>query len=70
MPLAAQMAATYMRISGGRLAPNVVVGADEVEQRRHGDTLAKDERYARAGEFLHVVRELWRGEPVTFGVAT
>ena len=64
--LAAQMAATYQRISGGRLALNVVVGGDDVEQRRHGDTLGKEERYARAGEFLHVVRSLGGGEPVDF----
>ena len=54
--LAAQMAATYQRVSGGRLLLNVVVGGDEAEQRRFGDYLAKDERYARAGEFLTIVR--------------
>ena len=62
--LAAQMAATYQRISGGRLLLNVVVGGDDVEQRRFGDRLAKDERYARAAEFLAIVRRLWDGEPV------
>jgi alkanesulfonate monooxygenase len=64
--LAAQMAATFQRVSGNRLLLNVVTGGDDVEQRRFGDTLSKDERYARAGEFLHVVREMWTGEPVTF----
>jgi alkanesulfonate monooxygenase len=64
--LAAQMAATYQRISGGRLLLNVVTGGDDVEQRRFGDHLDKTARYARAGEFLHLVRELWRGEPVDF----
>jgi alkanesulfonate monooxygenase len=64
--LAAQMAATYQRISGGRLLLNVVVGGDEVEQRRFGDHLDKDGRYRRAGEFLAIVRELWSGEPVDF----
>jgi alkanesulfonate monooxygenase len=64
--LAAQMAATYQRISGGRLLLNVVTGGDDVEQRRFGDHLDKRARYARAGEFLHVVRELWTGEPVDF----
>ena len=64
--LAAHMAATYQRISGGRLLLNVVTGGDDVEQRRFGDHLGKEARYERAGEFLHVVRELWRGEPVTF----
>jgi alkanesulfonate monooxygenase len=64
--LAAQMAATYQRISGGRLLLNVVTGGDDVEQQRFGDHLDKQARYARAGEFLHVVRALWTGEPVDF----
>jgi alkanesulfonate monooxygenase len=64
--LAAQMAATFQRISGGRLLLNVVTGGDDGEQLRYGDHLGKEERYRRAGEFLHVVRELWSGEPVTF----
>lgn len=63
--LAAHMAATFQRVSRGRLLLNVVTGGDDVEQRRFGDHLGKDDRYQRAGEFLHIVRELWRGEPVT-----
>src|SRR5205809_867003 len=64
--LAAHMAATFQRVSGGRLLLNVVTGGDDVEQQRFGDHLGKQARYERAGEFLHIVRELWRGEPVTF----
>ena len=64
--LAAHMAATYQRISGGRLLLNVVTGGDDVEQQRFGDHLGKEARYERAGEFLHIVRELWRGDPVTY----
>src|SRR5580704_6559864 len=64
--LAAHMAATYQRISNGRLLLNIVTGGDDAEQRRFGDHLTKKERYARAGEFLHVFRELWTGEPVDF----
>jgi alkanesulfonate monooxygenase len=64
--LAAHMAATYQRVSGGRLLLNVVTGGDDVEQQRFGDHLGKQARYERAGEFLQIVRELWRGEPVTF----
>src|SRR3984885_2857222 len=65
--LAAQMAATFQRISGGRLLLNVVTGGDDAEQRRFGDHEGKDARYHRAGEFLHIVRELWTGEEVSFG---
>ncbi|MBS1888230.1 MAG: LLM class flavin-dependent oxidoreductase [Actinobacteria bacterium] len=64
--LAAQAAATYQRVSGGRLLLNVVVGGDAIEQRRYGDTIGKDSRYARADEFLAIVRELWSGEEVDF----
>ncbi len=44
----------------------MVVGGDAVEQRRYGDTIGKGSRYARADEFLAVVRELWTGEEVNF----
>jgi alkanesulfonate monooxygenase len=64
--LAAQMAATYQRISRGRLLLNLVVGGDDVEQRRFGDELDKRGRYRRAGEFLHVLRRLWTGDAVDF----
>ena len=60
------MAATFQRVSGGRLLLNVVTGGDDAEQRRFGDHLGKEERYARAGEFLAIVRALWDGEPVDF----
>ena len=61
--LAAQMAATYQRISGGRLMLNVVNGGDDEEQRRFGDWLDHDLRYARTDEFLRVLRGAWSGRP-------
>jgi alkanesulfonate monooxygenase len=64
--LAAQMAATYQRLSGGRLLLNVVTGGEEAEQRRFGDYLSHDERYARTGEFLDIVRGAWSGQPYDF----
>jgi alkanesulfonate monooxygenase len=45
---------------------NVVVGGDDVEQRRFGDYLDKNERYARAAEYLEAFRLLWAGEPVDY----
>ena len=62
--LAAQMAATFQRQSGGRLLLNVVTGGDGEEQRALGDQLEKDARYERTAEFLSIVRDLWRGEDV------
>lgn len=64
--LAAQMAATYQRISGGRLLLNVVTGGESTEQRRFGDHLAHAERYARTDEFLSIVRGAWSGEAYDF----
>jgi len=64
--LAAHMAATYQRISRGRLLLNIVTGGDDVEQQRFGDHLDKTARYRRAAEFLRIVRELWQGRAVDF----
>lgn len=64
--LAAQMAATYQRISGGRLMLNVVTGGEPREQARFGDTAPKAERYARTDEFLSVVRGTWSQAPFDF----
>jgi alkanesulfonate monooxygenase len=64
--LAAQMAATYQRISGGRLLLNLVVGGDDREQRRFGDALDKHARYQRAGEFMEILRALWTGDAVDY----
>ncbi|RCV47871.1 LLM class flavin-dependent oxidoreductase [Marinitenerispora sediminis] len=64
--LAAQMSATFQRLSGGRLMLNVVTGGESHEQRTHGDFLDKDARYARTGEFLEITHRLFRGETVDF----
>jgi alkanesulfonate monooxygenase len=64
--LAAQMASTFQRHSGGRLLLNVVTGGDAEEQRALGDALDKTGRYERTAEFLRVVLDLWRGETLDF----
>ncbi|WP_131741355.1 LLM class flavin-dependent oxidoreductase [Actinomadura roseirufa] len=64
--LAAQMAATYQRVSGGRLLLNIVTGGESAEQRRFGDHLSHGERYARTDEFLTILRGSWSGEPFDF----
>lgn len=64
--LAAQMAATFSRHAPGRILLNVVTGGEPHEQRAYGDHLDKAARYARTDEFLTIVRDLWRGESVTF----
>ena len=62
----AQQAATFQRISGGRLALNVVTGGDPVEQRAFGDFSDHDERYRRTDEFLTILRALFAGRTVDF----
>jgi alkanesulfonate monooxygenase len=54
--LTAHQAATFQRISGGRLLLNVVTGGDPLEQRKFGDHLDHDQRYQRTEEFLAVLR--------------
>ena len=65
--LAAQMAATYQRLSRGRLLLNIVTGGERVEQARFGDHLSHDERYLRTDEFLSILRGAWSGRPYDFG---
>lgn len=64
--LSAQMAGTFQNLSGGRLLLNVVTGGEDAEQAMFGDFSTKEERYARADEFLEIVRRLWTGETLTF----
>lgn len=56
--LAAHQAATYQRLTHGRLLINIVTGGDPVEQRRFGDHADHGQRYVRTGEFLSVFRGL------------
>lgn len=62
--LAAQQAATLQRFSEGRLLLNIVTGGDDSEQRRFGDWVDHDRRYARTDEFLDLVHRIWTEGPV------
>lgn len=64
--LAAQQAAAFQRHTGGRLLLNVVTGGDDEEQRRFGDALSKDARYARTDEFLTILRGAWNDGPFDY----
>ncbi|WP_037068065.1 LLM class flavin-dependent oxidoreductase [Pseudonocardia acaciae] len=62
--LAARQFATLDHFSGGRVAVHVISGGSDVEQRRDGDFLGKDERYDRTDEYLEVLTKTWTaGEP-------
>jgi len=64
--VAARMAATFDRISGGRLLINVVTGGDPVELEGDGLHLNHDERYHLTDEFLTVWRKIAAGEITNF----
>jgi alkanesulfonate monooxygenase len=57
--LAARQLATLDQLSGGRLAVHFISGGSDIEQRRDGDFLSHDERYARTDEYLHILRRVW-----------
>ena len=56
--VAARMAATFDRLSNGRLLINVVTGGDPVELAGDGVHLGHDARYELTDEFLTVWREM------------
>ena len=60
--LAARKAATFDQLTKGRFAIHIIAGASDRDQRRDGDYLDKAERYARAGEYLDVMRRTWTAE--------
>ncbi|MBL1177226.1 FMNH2-dependent alkanesulfonate monooxygenase [Pantanalinema sp. GBBB05] len=64
--VAARMAATFDRLSGGRLMVNVVTGGDPVELAGDGVHLSHDDRYRLTDEFLTVWRAISRGETSQF----
>lgn len=51
-----------MSICWGRLAVHIISGGNDAEQRRDGDYLDHDQRYARTDAFLDVVRQVWTSE--------
>lgn len=64
--LAAQMASTMQRMSGGRCLVNIVTGAEQAELARFGVMEDKETRYERTGEFVKIMRGAWSGEPFSF----
>ena len=63
---AARQAATFDRMTNGRLLLNVVAGGTPVDLAGDGLRLGHDERYEQADEFLRIWRELMSGQTVDF----
>ncbi|AWK89097.1 LLM class flavin-dependent oxidoreductase [Azospirillum thermophilum] len=59
----ARQLATLDQLSRGRVAINVITGAERSELARDGNTVDdKDDRYARTSEFLDIVRAEWTSD--------
>ena len=64
---AAKVFATLDQISDGRLNVHVITGGSTADQAAEGDFLTKDERYARTGEYIQIVKKAWTSrEPFSF----
>lgn len=69
--------ATIDRLSGGRAAVHIIVGADDREVQADGAFNTKEHRYEVAGEYVEVMRKMWsspepfdhKGEFYTFNGA-
>ena len=57
--LAARQFATLDQHTGGRLGVHIISGGSDSEQRRDGDYLDHDQRYARTDEYLDILRRVW-----------
>ncbi|HEX4087509.1 MAG TPA: LLM class flavin-dependent oxidoreductase [Trebonia sp.] len=60
--LAARQFTTLDQFSDGRIGVHIITGGHDAEQRRDGDFLSKDERYARTDEYLDIVRLAWTSD--------
>jgi alkanesulfonate monooxygenase len=64
---AAKVFATLDQISDGRLNVHIITGGSTADQAAEGDFLTKDERYARTGEYIRIVKKAWTSrEPFSF----
>ena len=61
-PVAARKLATLDQLTEGRLALHVISGGSDADQRKDGDYLSHDERYARTDEYLDILKRLWTAD--------
>ncbi|MET0384930.1 MAG: LLM class flavin-dependent oxidoreductase, partial [Polyangiales bacterium] len=65
--VASRELAALDHFASGRLAVHFITGGSDAEQRRDGDFVEKDERYARTDEYLTILRRAWTSsEPFDF----
>ena len=56
---AAKVVATLDQISAGRVNLHVITGGSTADQAAEGDHLSKDDRYARTGEYIRILKRAW-----------
>lgn len=65
--LMARMIGAMDRLSGGRVAVNLIAGQSDAEATQDGITLAKEDRYAHMEEDVRIMKHLWSSsEPLNF----
>lgn len=60
--VAARQFATLDQLTEGRIAVHIITGGADDEMARDGDTLTKDQRYARTDEYLEIMKQEWTSE--------
>ncbi|MCY1393751.1 Methanesulfonate monooxygenase [compost metagenome] len=60
--VAARKLATLEHLLDGRLAVHIISGGSDADQRKDGDQLDHDQRYARSDEFLDVLKHTWTSD--------
>lgn len=60
--LAARKVATLDNLTSGRILLHIITGGSDAEQRRDGDFVGHDDRYARTDEYLEVMRRIWTSD--------
>lgn len=57
--VAARLFGTLDQLGEGRVTLHMISGGNDADQRREGDFLPKDRRYARTGEYIRIMRRAW-----------
>jgi len=57
--MAARMLTTIDRLAPGRMAVHIIAGPSDKELEADGDFTAKPDRYARADEYVGIMRRIW-----------
>ena len=63
--MAARLLATVDHVSRGRVGVHIIAGPSDRELEADGDFLTKPQRYARAREYVGILRQIWSSaEPI------